>query len=111
MAVFFEISNDNREEILKMIQDATIRALETVGFQAESYAKLGAPVDTGRLRNSISHAFENDNTMQIGTNVEYAIFQELGTSRGVTEKRYLTNAVRNHISEYQNIIESEFRKG
>ena len=111
MAVTVEVKIDNTNTILENLADVKIRALMRCGAIVENYAKQDSPVDTGRLRNSIHHEMENDDTVDIGTDVEYAIYQELGTSRGVTEKRYLTNAVRNHISEYKQIIEQEFRKG
>lgn len=41
----------------------------------------GTSVDTGRLRNSMDHAAEDDNkTIYVGTNVEYAEFVEEGVS-------------------------------
>ena len=109
--ITIEVKVNNANTILEKVGDVKVRALMRCGAQAENYAKQDAPVDTGRLRNSIHHEMEDDDTVDIGTDVEYAIFQELGTSRGVTEKRFLTNGVRNHISEYKTIIEEEFRKG
>ena len=109
--VTIEVKVDNTNTILENLADVKVRALMKCGAIVENYAKQDAPVDTGRLRNSIHHEMEDDDTVDIGTDVEYAIFQELGTSRGVTEKRFLTNGVRNHISEYKTIIEEEFRKG
>lgn len=109
--VTIEVKINNTNTILENLADVKVRALMKCGAIVENYAKQDAPVDTGRLRNSIHHEMEDGDTVDIGTDVEYAIFQELGTSRGVTEKRYLTNAVRNHISEYKQIIEQEFRKG
>lgn len=44
----------------------------------ENDAKINAPVDTGMLRNSISHRIEGD-TGIIGTNQEYAPYVEFGT--------------------------------
>lgn len=41
-------------------------------------AKTKAPVDTGRLRSSIS-SMADGLQCEIGTNVEYAIYQEFGT--------------------------------
>ncbi len=111
MAVTVEMRIDNINTVLENLKDVKVRALMRCGAIVENYAKQDSPVDTGRLRNSIHHEMENDDTVDIGTDVEYAIFQELGTSRGIKEKRYLTNAVRNHIGEYQRIIEEEFRKG
>ena len=109
--VTIEVKIDNTNTVLENLADVKVRALMKCGAIVENYAKQDAPVDTGRLRNSIHHEMEGDDTVDIGTDVEYAVFQELGTSRGVTEKRFLTNGVRNHISEYKQIIEEEFRKG
>ena len=64
-----------------MSQTAIDRALEIIGGMAESYAKQLCPVDTGRLRNSITHKQEGPKTVAIGTNVYYAPFVELGHSQ------------------------------
>jgi HK97 gp10 family phage protein len=52
--------------------------------QVERRAKQLAPVDTGRLRSSITHSLGNDSDGLVGlagTNVEYARHVEFGTSR------------------------------
>lgn len=51
-------------------------------IKVETAAKRLAPVDTGRLRSSITHQLGSDGEglyAQVGSDVEYAIFQELGT--------------------------------
>lgn len=50
-------------------------------IQVEGAAKRLCPVDTGRLRSSISHELALDSGLvgRVGTNVEYAPFVELGT--------------------------------
>lgn len=50
------IENDNTAEVIKEKDEAVLRALEAVGIQAEGYVQLLTPVDTGLLRNSITHA-------------------------------------------------------
>lgn len=53
-------------------------------IRVESAAKRACPVDTGRLRSSITHAVEQDGrglVAIVGTNVEYALPVELGTFR------------------------------
>lgn len=62
---------DNSGEIMKALENALERGLEAVGMTAEGYAKRGCPVDTGRLRNSISNMVK-DNDVYIGSNVDYA---------------------------------------
>lgn len=46
---------DNSDEVLAELQAAAERALEKCGLVAEGYAKRMCPVDTGNLRNGISH--------------------------------------------------------
>ena len=70
----------HRLEVETALPGAIERALETCGLAAEGYAKRLCPVDTGNLRNSISHATE-ENVEYIGTNVEYAPYVEMGTTR------------------------------
>ena len=61
-----------RPEAMTAEQLAKARALEIIGGKAETYAKLLAPVDTGNLRNSITHQQLDEDTEIIGTNVHYA---------------------------------------
>lgn len=64
---------DNTPEVLAEIKNAILRALESIGLKAEKYAKQECPVDTGNLRNSITHVVqEKEKAVYIGTNVEYA---------------------------------------
>jgi hypothetical protein len=58
-----------RDELPNRIEQALI----AIGLTAETYAKRDCPVDTGRLRNSISHTYDEDSAY-IGSNVEYAAF-------------------------------------
>ena len=75
----FEII-DHRAEVSAEIKAALVRGLEKCGLVAEGYAKKLCPVDTGNLRNSISHTVdEQEPAAIIGTNNEYAPYVELGT--------------------------------
>ncbi len=46
---------DNSGEVKEEFEAACLRALETCGLTAEGCAKKLCPVDTGNLRNSITH--------------------------------------------------------
>lgn len=101
------------KEALSAEQAARKKALEIIGGKAESYAKKLCPVDTGRLRNSITHQQYDENTEVVGTNVEYAPFVELGhhTAGGagvnyVSGKPFLRPAAEGHTAEYKAIIEA-----
>lgn len=105
------IFKDNSARVQAAFERALDNALERIGSQAEGYAKDLTPVDTGRLRNSITYAVDNnENAVYIGTNVDYAIYQELGTSRGVKAHKMLTKAATEHTGTYLNIIKDEFSK-
>lgn len=97
----------NKDEALEAAEAAIARALERIGLRAERMAKTYCPVDTGRLRSSISHTTTDDSAI-IGTNVEYAPYVELGTSKRKA-KPYLAPAIQNHLDEYRRIIESELK--
>ena len=51
---------DNSKEVSEDIKAALLRGLETCGLVAEGYAKKLAPVDTGNLRNSITHTVDEE---------------------------------------------------
>lgn len=69
----FKIDKDNTGEILSAVEQAKQRALEIIGGKIEKYAKALCPVDTGALRNSITHQVEADGgTVQVGSNMTYA---------------------------------------
>lgn len=126
---------DNSEEVKKAFQAAAVRALEKCGLTAEGYAKRLCPVDTGNLRNSISHAVdEAEPAAYIGTNASYAAYVELGTgiyteggrptpwvyqddngnwhwTAGNPAQPFLKPAVADHQQTYRNIIEDEMKNG
>ena len=73
---------DNSQQILSALEKGIKNGLEAIGLTAETYAKKETPVDTGRLRNSITHIVdESELSVTVGTNVEYAPYVELGTGK------------------------------
>lgn len=126
---------DNSQAVLKAMQQAVEKALEECGLVAEGYAKKLAPVDTGNLRNSISHKVDPEEpAVYIGTNAEYGPYQEFGTgiyteggrdtpwvyqdekgnwhwTRGNKAQPFLKPAVADHARQYRQIIEQELKKG
>ena len=56
-----EVKITNNIEIFKKAKtEAVARALEVIGATAERHAKENCPVDTGLLRNSITHAISGE---------------------------------------------------
>ena len=125
------VFNDYSADVLNEFHDAVLRALERCGEQAEGYAKDLAPVDTGNLRNSISHTVDADEpAVYIGSNTSYAAYVELGTgiyteggrptpwvyqddsgnwhwTAGNPAQPFLKPAVADHPQTYSNIIKDE----
>lgn len=136
----FEVSIlDNSGEVLNALEEQIEAALEAVGNQAVSHSKSiitsESRVDTGALRNSITHKVEmSENAVYVGTNLEYAIYNEMGTgiyisggrqspwsyqdkkgnwhrTRGMKPIHFLKNGVSDHIEEYKKIIEQILKGG
>ena len=94
---------DNSQRILTAMEKGIKNGLEAIGLTAETYAKKATPVDTGRLRNSISHSVDGE-AAYIGSNVEYAPYVELGTSRAKAH-HMLQKAATEHSAEYKRLAE------
>lgn len=102
------IQENNIRIMQENIGNAIIKALEKIGQTAEGYAKKACPVDTGRLRNSITHVIvPEENAVYIGTNVEYAEAVEMGTSRQKAQP-YLKPAA-SHKDKFQQILNNELK--
>lgn len=126
---------DHSAEVLAELKSAAVRALEKCGLVAEGYAKQLCPVDTGNLRNSITHQTDTAELVEyIGTNSEYGPYVELGTGKyypggrqtpwvyqdanghwhlthGQRAQPYLKPAVADHVQQYKQIIEGELKNG
>lgn len=98
------VTIDNSELVIQASYAQIEKALKSVALSAEKYAKRDCPVDTGRLRSSITHETDK-NTAYIGTNVEYGPYVEMGTSR-MRAQPFLEPAIDEHISEYKEMIET-----
>ena len=98
---------DNTDEVLSALGKAKKRGLEAIGLVAEGHAKKLTPVDTGRLRNSISHATD-DEAAYIGTNVEYGPYVELG-SPTIKAHHMLQKAATEHTAEYKRLMEDSMK--
>lgn len=73
------LDNINRM-VSEGLDSSLAKCLEKVGQLVEGAAIEKAPVDDGQLKNSITHQVdEGSNQVVIGTNVEYAPYQEIGT--------------------------------
>lgn len=128
---------DHTAGVKRAMEHNVEQALEEMGLVAEGYAKANLTefprVDTGRLRNSVTHAREK-NTELVGSSVEYAPYVEYGTgiyvedgsgrqtpwayydskgvrhvTHGMKPAHFLKRAVTEHINEYKEIAEDCLR--
>ncbi len=129
---------DRSPEYLSELRGKIGVALEAAAVQSESHAKSiitqEKRVDTGALRNSVTHSVSGDNAY-IGSNLEYAVYNELGTgiyasqgggrqtpwyfvgrdgkrhrTVGMKPIHFLKRAIEEHQSEYKSIIEQTMKK-
>lgn len=100
------VKQDNIEQVVDGIDSAIGVALETIGLLAENYAVKKCPAVTSNLRGSITHEVDaGDNAVYIGTNVEYAPYVELGTSRQEAQP-YLRPAASKHEAQYRRVLKN-----
>ena len=99
-----------KDEVESEVDNKIAMILNIWGMSVERYAKENAPVDTGNLRNSINYQVNaSSKTVTIGTNVEYAVYQELGTSRmkaSNSGQGFLQPAVSDHLEEFKSDAET-----
>ena len=127
---------DNSKEVLQALATNVEAALEACGHQAVSHAKQNITkagrIDTSNMINSVNHMVQGKDCY-VGTNVEYAVYNELGTgiyiaggrqtpwayqdsngkwhwTRGMKPIHFLKYAISNHINEYKRIIEQQLKK-
>lgn len=112
----------NKDEILEALGEQLGQALIAIGMVAESNAKQeitkavydtpeskSGYIRTGRLRNSIGYGVDTDEpAVYIGSNVEYAPYVELGTSK-MRARPFLKPAVENYAGEYKDLLEQAMK--
>lgn len=146
--IHIEVVADNSEEFKRRMKEGVEAALEAIGIQAVSHStqiitqNIPRNADswytpTGNLRNSISKQVKmDDNAVYIGTNVEYAIYNEYGTGKfadgdkpgktgpwwyqddagnwhrteGMKAIHFLRDSVQGHENEYEGIAKQEIEK-
>lgn len=101
---------NNADEIISAFNRQVELGLKAIGQKAEGYAKADCPVDTGRLRDSISNAIQEDG-VYIGTNVEYAPYVEFhDMAHKVGKAHFLRDAATTHGDEYKEIMNTALKK-
>lgn len=101
-------------ECLENLEEAIERGLTACGIglvhEAHNEIESGPRrVDTGNLRDSIEQEVDG-HTLQVGTNVSYAIWVHDGTSR-MKANRFLRNAFENNRDNIKHQLEMHLKGG
>lgn len=96
------------DNIEPLVEKAVEKGLEKSGTLIEADAKTYVPVDTGALKESIYHKVE-DNTLEVGATMPYAIFVEFGTYKQRPQP-YLTPAIEGNRQKMVDIISKEIEE-
>lgn len=116
------VQEDNTEYVANAIDRALAEALDEIGRAVQHRAQELCPVDTGRLRNSITYSLGGGDypfpgmgaavgkEVTVGSEVEYAAYVELGTSR-TRAQPFLRPAVEDYAGEYRRVVEEHMRSG
>lgn len=94
------------DEIIKILKQRVYDKLELIGAVVESEAKKNIvdmkAVDSGDLLNSITHEVDDD-TVRIGTNLDYAQWVCLGTEK-MPPRPFLRQAIANSKDKIKEIL-------
>lgn len=112
MADNFKIKVDSHVRDVDAAIEAKIKlALSLMGDTVEGYAKEDCPVDTGNLRNSLTHSpgeLAGDSVEFVGTNVEYGPYVEFidRYHHDVGKAHFLRDGAQDHVNELKAIAET-----
>ena len=79
------------DKVIRAAEQAKVKALTKAALVVEDQAVNLVKVDTGNLKNSITHQVKGDEA-RIGTNTDYGPYQEFGT-RKMPAQPYLRPAM------------------
>ena len=102
--------NLNIQKVVDQLLPSAIKiGLEAVGQLVENESKAICPVDDGTLRASITHQVE-ENTVYIGSNVEYASYVHEGT-RFLEGRPFISDAVFQNmdrlVKPFENLLDQQ----
>ena len=99
----YSLKSENMEEVRKLIKKTL--------SDTERFAKLGAPVDKGRLRSSIRMNLGHEELGgSVGSNVKYAPYQEFGTGKWVFKNYSQYNRILPGLEKYASQFKGEGKR-
>lgn len=103
----------HRKEVDAKVDSAIAKMLIEWGIVAQGFATADTPVDTGRLRGSITYETDVESaTTVIGTNVEYAPIVETNdkAKHPVGKAHFMRDAVATKVNVYEGIADSYLKR-
>ncbi len=97
------------DKLVKEVERKLFDNMEKAVLLVELDAKRMAPVDTGRLQQSITHEIEKkpkEIIGRVGTNVEYAVYVEYGTSV-MSAQPFLRPSLKKNLGKIRQILGSK----
>ena len=101
---FFNAADDIGTQLKRTTRVILTKAAIMVTASAVAYA----PYDTGILRDSITYKIHSDYAT-VGTNTEYAVYQEYGTSK-MTGQPFLRPAFDHNVKNIVSVTRQEMMK-
>jgi HK97 gp10 family phage protein len=101
--------NSKFQEAIKQMQQKRDTAIKKVSAIVEAEAKLRTPVLTGTLKRSITHqteSNENESRGRVGTNVQYAVWVEKGSTTTPAQP-FLVPAIEENIDQLREVVRKE----
>ena len=100
--------DSHTKDVMAAVDEKIKLALSLMGDTVEGYAKEDCPVDTGNLRNSLSHAPGDTGEEYVGTDVEYAPYVEFIEyyHHDVGKAHFLRDGATDHVNELKSIAEA-----
>ena len=95
------------------LRDRKRQALNAAGLTISGTAKTLTPVETGRLRSSITHAIISDSRVDVGTNVEYAVYvhEILDAYHPVGEAKFIEKAMAREARRVEDLVRRALTTG
>jgi len=98
---------DHTKDVLKEVDRLISQKLVTAALMVERTAKQIVPVLTGTLKRSITHEpVVPKRDVRVGSNVEYAPFIEMGTSKQIA-KPYLRPALEANMDKIRKLFNAK----
>lgn len=111
--------DDNSDAVISTVHGNVIRALTAMGTEAvgqvvrQMQTGYGKPIwQTGNLQRDVSYEVERsgENTVDVGSSLEYALFVHEGTSR-MGKRPYIRDSIMNNIEKLKKIASEYLKAG